>query len=79
MDIVIMTFEFCFHKVMQNTKPGLLESHLHALLEFECRIHGAQRLSFPPVVAGGNRANTLHYVNNTHILRYEIMMGSIFT
>jgi len=57
-----------FSKVIQNTKPGLLESHLHALLEFECRIHGAQRLSFPPVVAGGNRANTLHYVNNTHIL-----------
>lgn len=58
-----------FTKVMQNTRAGVPESHLHALLNFHCRIGGAQRLSFPPVVAGGSSANTLHYINNTNILR----------
>ncbi|XP_012553627.2 xaa-Pro aminopeptidase 3 isoform X1 [Hydra vulgaris] len=58
-----------FSKVIKSTRPGMIESNLHALLEYECRIDGAQFLSFPPVVAGGNSANTLHYINNTQLLR----------
>ena len=54
---------------MKNTRPDVTEANLHALLEYECRIDGAQFLSFPPVVAGGNSANTLHYINNTQVLR----------
>ena len=54
---------------MRGTEAGVPESNLHALLDFECKTKGAQHLSFPPVVAGGARANTLHYINNTDILR----------
>jgi len=31
---------------------------------YECTRRGAQRLGYPPVVAGGNRANTIHYITN---------------
>ncbi|XP_020627391.1 probable Xaa-Pro aminopeptidase 3 isoform X2 [Orbicella faveolata] len=56
-------------KVMRSTRPGLEESHLHTILEYECRMGGAERLAYPPVVASGPMANTLHYINNTQVLR----------
>ena len=37
--------------------------------DFENRVHGANFLAYPPVVAGGNRANTLHYINNNQIVK----------
>lgn len=45
---------------------------LHAVslqFDFECRAHGANFLAYPPVVAGGNRANTLHYISNNQIVK----------
>lgn len=39
--------------------------------DFENRIHGANFLAYPPVVAGGNRANTLHYINNNQIIKVK--------
>lgn len=42
--------------------------------DFENRIHGANFLAYPPVVAGGNRANTLHYINNNQIIK--VMKGA---
>eukprot|EP00794_Sanderia_malayensis_P015543 gene15543-17128_t len=56
-------------KVMLHSKQNVDESFLHALFEYECKIQGAQRLAFTPVVAGGEAANTLHYVNNSQLLR----------
>lgn len=56
-------------KVMLSTLPGLEESMLHAILEYECKLQGAQFLAFPPVVASGLSANTLHYISNSHIIR----------
>ena len=29
---------------------------------------GAQYLAYPPVVAGGPRANTIHYINNNQLI-----------
>lgn len=40
--------------------------------DFENRIHGANFLAYPPVVAGGNRANTLHYINNNQIIKVTV-------
>ncbi|XP_066936897.1 xaa-Pro aminopeptidase 3-like [Clytia hemisphaerica] len=57
-----------FQEVIRQTRPGDSEALPHAVLESQCRALGAQYLSFPPVVAGGNRANTLHYINNDQIL-----------
>ncbi|XP_014784854.1 xaa-Pro aminopeptidase 3 [Octopus bimaculoides] len=55
-------------KVMEFSQPGMNESMLVAKMDYECRIRGAQYLAYPPVVAGGNRANTVHYVNNNQIV-----------
>lgn len=64
-----LTFFLNLLKVMLSTRPGLEESVLQAILEYECRLQGAQILAFPPVVAGGLSANTLHYIGNSHIIR----------
>lgn len=56
-------------QTMKKTKPGIQESYLQNVMEYECRKLGADRLSFPPVVAGGSMANTLHYISNNHVLR----------
>lgn len=56
-------------QVMRGTRPGLEESHLQTVMEYECRLQGAERLAYPPVVASGNRASVLHYINNTQVIR----------
>lgn len=50
-------------------KPGLCENVLDASLEYHMRLQGARRHAYPPVIAGGNRANTLHYIANDATLR----------
>ncbi|VDP14968.1 unnamed protein product [Soboliphyme baturini] len=51
------------------------ESHLNAKMDFECRCLGADRLAYPPVVAGGNRANTIHYLDaNQRVLPGELLL-----
>ena len=62
---------------MARTKAGIQESQLHNVMEFECKKLGADRLSFPPVVATGSMANTLHYISNNQILRYNHLVFSI--
>ena len=58
-----------FAKVMSYSRPGINESVLYAKIDFECRIGGAEFLAYPPVVAGGDRANTLHYIINNQIIQ----------
>lgn len=54
-----------FVGMMRGTYPGMSEAHIEALLEFEVRLRGAQRLAYPPVVASGeHRSNIIHYVVN---------------
>ncbi|VVC43026.1 Aminopeptidase P, N-terminal,Creatinase/Aminopeptidase P, N-terminal,Peptidase [Cinara cedri] len=53
-----------FIKTMASTKPGSTEHELYARLDYECRMNGAEYLAYPPVVAAGNNANTLHYIDN---------------
>eukprot|EP01100_Stratorugosa_tubuloviscum_P013649 TRINITY_DN6983_c0_g1_i1.p1 TRINITY_DN6983_c0_g1~~TRINITY_DN6983_c0_g1_i1.p1 ORF type:complete len:534 (-),score=182.09 TRINITY_DN6983_c0_g1_i1:64-1620(-) len=48
----------------------LFESDIQAKLEYECKIRGASSLSFPPVVANGSRALTLHYITNDMTLNH---------
>ncbi|XP_074651939.1 xaa-Pro aminopeptidase 3-like [Tubulanus polymorphus] len=57
-----------FKQVMKFTKPGMSEAHLDARMEYECRLRGADYLAYIPVVAGGNRACTIHYVRNNQIM-----------
>eukprot|EP00741_Cyanophora_paradoxa_P022441 tig00021489_g21667.t1 len=58
-----------FEAAMRGTRPGVSEAQVAARLEFECRTRGAQRLSYPPVVAGGPRGLSIHYVLNEQTLR----------
>ncbi|VDL70293.1 unnamed protein product [Nippostrongylus brasiliensis] len=39
------------------------EATIAGLLEFEARRRGAEMLAYPPVVAAGVRANTIHYLD----------------
>lgn len=51
---------------MTISHPGINENLIDATLEFGCRKRGATAAAFIPVVAGGDRANTLHYVSNNN-------------
>ena len=56
-------------KTMSATTSCSTESHLFATMDYHCRMSGAQHLSYPPVVAYGDNANVIHYINNTQALR----------
>ncbi|XP_064609057.1 xaa-Pro aminopeptidase 3-like isoform X2 [Liolophura sinensis] len=57
-----------FQSVMQFSCPGVNESQLYAKVDFECRMRSAEFLAYPPVIAGGDRANIIHYINNNQII-----------
>ena len=46
------------------------ERALAAAFEHEAKRLGADRLAYPPVVAGGSRACTIHYSRNDRLLRH---------
>lgn len=52
-----------------DESSGVSEHFLDAVVEFGVRQRGASSLAFPPVVAGGNRANTLHYIRNDAVVK----------
>uniref|UniRef100_A0A8B9UIE1 Xaa-Pro aminopeptidase 3 n=1 Tax=Anas zonorhyncha TaxID=75864 RepID=A0A8B9UIE1_9AVES len=58
-----------FIETMFASKSLVDEAFLYAKFEFECRARGADILAYPPVVAGGNRSNTLHYVKNNQLIK----------
>lgn len=58
-----------FKRTMSMSRGDVDEALLYAKFDFECRAHGANFLAYPPVVAGGNRANTLHYISNNQIVK----------
>eukprot|EP00026_Physarum_polycephalum_P007371 Phypoly_transcript_07430.p1 GENE.Phypoly_transcript_07430~~Phypoly_transcript_07430.p1 ORF type:complete len:501 (+),score=59.73 Phypoly_transcript_07430:75-1577(+) len=58
-----------FAEAMAFTRPGMLESVIHAKIEFESKLRGAQKLAYPPVVAAGANGLSLHYVANTDLLK----------
>ncbi|CAL8304852.1 unnamed protein product [Merluccius merluccius] len=58
-----------FRKTMAMTQGEIDEALIFAKFDFENRVHGANFLAYPPVIAGGNRANTLHYINNNQVIK----------
>lgn len=57
------------HKAMQISKAGMHEYELQAHMSYVFQSNGAQAESYEAIVAGGNNANTLHYINNRDVLR----------
>lgn len=47
---------------------GINESQLFAKVDYESRLRGAEFLAYPPVVAGGDRATIIHYINNNQLI-----------
>ena len=58
-----------FRDVMAATGPGVGEGQLESVFEHSVKMQGAQWMAYPPVVAGGERANCLHYITNNRILK----------
>lgn len=56
-------------RAMRGVRPGLLESDLEAALGYEFRRAGARRHGYEPIVAGGENACILHYIENDAPLR----------
>ncbi|HEU4474242.1 MAG TPA: aminopeptidase P family protein [Gemmatimonadales bacterium] len=49
---------------MRAARPGMHEYELEALVEYEFRRRGAERLGFPSIVGSGPNATILHYDEN---------------
>ena len=56
-------------RAMQATRPGRYEYAVEAELLHEFRVHGAAGPAYPSIVAGGENACILHYVDNSARLR----------
>lgn len=56
-------------RAMGAVRPGRAEHEIEAELLHEFRTHGAQAPAYSPIVAGGERACVLHYVQNDGILK----------
>ncbi len=60
----------CGHKVaMALTRPGMFEYEVQAEVEAVFRSEGSPRVGYDSIVASGNNANTLHYVQNNRKMR----------
>lgn len=57
-----------FIETMKFSRSGVDENFLLAKMDYECRTRGAQGLAYPPVIAGGDRANIIHYLNADQVL-----------
>jgi len=51
-------------------KGPVSERLLGARLEFSFVEHGGEAHAYPPVVAGGHRGTTIHYVSNSKSIEY---------
>uniref|UniRef100_A0A8D9AAW4 Probable Xaa-Pro aminopeptidase 3 n=1 Tax=Cacopsylla melanoneura TaxID=428564 RepID=A0A8D9AAW4_9HEMI len=49
------------------SKPGRTEHQLFTKFDYEVRMRGAQILAYPPVVASGDNANVIHYIQNNQM------------
>ncbi|XP_019091592.1 PREDICTED: probable Xaa-Pro aminopeptidase 3 [Camelina sativa] len=56
-------------KTMLHSKGFPDEGILSAQVEYECRVRGAQRMAFNPVVGGGSNASVIHYSRNDQRIR----------
>ena len=52
-----------------ETRPGMHEFEIEALLEYHFRRNGAAGPAYPSIVASGANATILHYVANDHPMR----------
>jgi len=56
-------------RAMSRCRPGMFEYEIEAELEYAFRQGGAQYPAYPSIVAGGENACILHYIDNSRRLR----------
>lgn len=61
-------------RTISLSKPGIHERQLFAIVDYECRMRGAEFLAYPPVVAGGKNANIIHYIANNQVVQDKEMV-----
>ena len=59
------------HKVMRIKKVNKKEYQIQAVLEYIFKKNGAYSDAYTSIVAGGNNANTLHYIRNNKKLKKD--------
>jgi len=55
-------------RAMQKCRPGMTEQQVQTELEYEFRRQGSTDNAYPSIVAGGENACILHYVDNNALL-----------
>ncbi|KAL6495787.1 aminopeptidase [Orobanche gracilis] len=56
-------------QTMLHSKSFPSEGMLSAKFEYECKMRGAQRMAFNPVVGGGRNGSVIHYARNDQIIQ----------
>lgn len=56
---------FTVTKNEKGLDTGIHERQIEAILEYSCKMQGANRMSFPCVVASGKNGTVLHYMANS--------------
>lgn len=57
------------NQTIADTRPGDCEHHIFSRVDHYCRMRNASFLAYPPVVAAGKNATTIHYINNNQLAR----------
>jgi Xaa-Pro aminopeptidase len=63
-----------FLNSMKISHPYINEHLLYSQFEHDCRIRGSEHLAYIPVIAGGSRATTLHYIRNNQIIKNDSLV-----
>lgn len=61
------------NSTIAGTRAFASENAVVGLLEYEARRRGADALAYPPVVAPGNRANTIHYLDANQEIKMKLV------
>ncbi len=62
------------HAALHETRPGMYEYEIEALLEYHFRRNGADGPAYPSIVASGANATILHYISNDQQMRDEDLL-----
>jgi len=66
-DAINITID-AFKSGIKDTKPGLYEYQIQAIIEHIFRKNGSVHNAYPSIVASGNNASILHYTENDSLL-----------
>ncbi len=66
--------EMAHHDAMRQARPGMKEYSIQAAIEYQFKHNGAYSDAYTTIVAGGNNANTLHYISNRDTLEEGVLV-----